>query len=75
MAMVPGPAVPGSASGTNAMLGTCRDWASAAASAASVRGSAGGNSMLNPMLTTISPPAMRRPGIEMPNVCMIHAPA
>ncbi|KAG1076797.1 hypothetical protein G6F40_017256 [Rhizopus arrhizus] len=73
--MVPGPAVPGSASGTNAMFGVCRCCASAAASDSSVRDSAGGNSMLNPILTTIRPPAMRKPGIEIPKVCMIHAPA
>ena len=36
---------------------------------------AAGNSMVKPMLTTISPPAMRRPGIEIPNVAMIQAPA
>ncbi|KAG1256863.1 hypothetical protein G6F65_016149 [Rhizopus arrhizus] len=40
MAMVPGPAVPGSASGTNAMFGVCRCCASAAASDSSAAGDA-----------------------------------
>jgi hypothetical protein len=75
MAMVPGPAVPGIASGTKAMLGVCRlAWASATSASEAVDG-ADGNTMLKPMLATISPPAMRSPGIEMPKVCMIQAPA
>jgi hypothetical protein len=75
MAIVPGPAVPGRASGTNAMLGTCRLACASATSACDALVSPEGNTMLKPMLATISPPAMRSPGIEMPKVCMIQAPA
>src|SRR3546814_8832681 len=34
-----------------------------------------GDSMVNPMNATINPPAIRRPGMEMPNESITHCPA
>src|SRR3546814_1861110 len=76
-AMVPGPAVPGSASGTNAILtGLRRANASVLASASGMSFVlCVGNSMVNPMNATINPTAIRRLGMVMLNERITHIPA
>ncbi|BAK13741.1 hypothetical protein PAJ_3662 [Pantoea ananatis AJ13355] len=78
IAIVPGPAVLGIASGTKAMFtGSCAVSSSSCLCLASTEWPTGfaGNSIRKPINATISPPAMRSPGMEMPNVCSTALPA
>ena len=69
--MEPGPLSIGMASGENAMS---RSPSGGPSAAPAVRRSAAAVSMLEPMPATISPPAIRSPGIEIPKKPMINDP-
>ena len=77
IAMVPGPAVLGIASGTKAMLAVGSSCSSSDLIFASIESWAfcWGNSMRKPIKATINPPAIRSPGIDMPNVFITTWPA
>ncbi len=77
IAMVPGPAVLGIASGTKAILAVGSSCSSSDLLRASGESCAFccGNSMRKPIKATISPPAIRRPGIDIPNVFITTWPA
>ena len=69
IAIVPGPAVEGIASGTKAMpvlTGTVPDTSER---------EGGGKSIRKPINATINPPAIRSPGMEMPKVFITSCPA
>ncbi|MNE84504.1 hypothetical protein D3C80_1814190 [compost metagenome] len=74
MAIVPGPAVLGMASGTKAMLaeGFLRSSSDLVSTSGASSALCCGKSMRKPINATISPPAMRRPGMEMPKVFMTN---
>ncbi|GAB1440952.1 hypothetical protein MASR2M36_37370 [Providencia sp.] len=80
VAIVPGPAVLGIARGTKAMLGD--SWrflgtlgSSSVDAVESSLASLLGNSIPKPINATINPPAIRSPGIEIPNVVITTCPA
>ncbi|MNN76900.1 hypothetical protein D3C81_1933180 [compost metagenome] len=77
IAIVPGPAVLGMASGTNAILAEGSDSISSDLLLASGDSWAlcAGNSMRKPIKATIKPPAIRNPGIDIPKVFITTCPA
>ena len=76
MAIVPGPAVVGIASGTKAMSFVERRFNSADFASTSTVSSRDvlGNSMEKPMELTISPPPILSPGMEMPKTLITAWP-
>ncbi|MNL81767.1 hypothetical protein D3C87_2089690 [compost metagenome] len=77
IAIVPGPAVLGIASGTKAILAEGSVSISSDLLLASGDSCAfcAGNNMRKPIKATIRPPAIRNPGIEIPNVFITSCPA
>ncbi|MNN91944.1 hypothetical protein D3C81_2101350 [compost metagenome] len=77
IAMVPGPAVLGIASGTKAILAVGSSTSSSDLLLASGESCAFccGNSIRKPINATINPPAIRNPGIEIPKVFITTCPA